>query len=240
MANIKKSEKPMVKKTLKARKLKTAAVAEITEEISQKQSEIKSIKKNNLGFVIKLLVVILIGSGVFFLAQKYRGLVIAGVVDGHPITRWELNARLYNRYGKTALDEIVTEQLLYEQAAKNGVTVSSKEIAAEVAANEQQFGGKKQLMDMAKQAGINDQAQLNEFFKLKLTIKKLQDKLFKVEVTTDEVKKYYDENKQYLGNKKFEEVQKDITDQLVQQKVQQQFTDWFGNIRKEAKVNTYI
>lgn len=230
----------MVKKTLKKRKATTAVVEELTEKIAEKQQEIKTAKKNNLGFIIKLLLIILVGSGVFLLAQKYKGVVIAGVINNHPVSRLELNSRLMNRYGKTALDEIVTEQLLYEQAAKNGITVSDKEIQDEVTANETQFGGKEQLMEMAKQAGINDTKQLNEFFKLKLTIKKLQDKLFKAEVTEEEIKKYYDENKQYLGNKKLDEIKKDITDQLMQQKVQQQFTEWFGNIRKEAKVSTFI
>jgi hypothetical protein len=228
----------MVKKTLK--KHKVEKVEEINEMISEKTSEIKAAKKFNLGFVIKLVLVILVGSAIFLLAQKYKNLVIAGVVNNKPISRFELMSRLNSRYGKTAFDEIVTERLIYEQATKNGVTVSAKEIQDEVAANEKQFGGKTQLMDMAKQAGINDTAQLNEFFKLKLTIKKLQDKLFKAEVTTVEVKKYYDDNKQYLGDKKFEDVQKEITDQLVQQKIQTQFTDWFGKIRTDSKINSYI
>ena len=238
MATVKKTEKPMVKKIMK--KNKSAVVADLSEKISEKQSEIKAVKKNNLGFVIKLILVILVGTGIFLLAQKYRGLVIAGVVNNRPVSKWELNARLNNRYGKTALDEIVTEQLLYEQATKNGITVSDKEITDETTANETQFGGKDQLMEMAKQAGINDDKQLKEFFKLKLTIKKLQEKLFKAEVSDEEIKTYYDENKQYLGDKKLEEAKKDITDQLVQQKVQTQFTEWFGNIRKEAKVESYI
>lgn len=238
MANIKKSEKPMVKKTLKSRK--SNKIEEINEKISEKQSEIKSVKNNNLGFVIKIALIVLVGAGVFFLAQKYRGLVIAGVVNNHVVYKWDLNSRLNNRYGATALDEIVTEQLLYEQANKNSITVSDKELQDEVTANETQFGGRPQLMEMAKQAGINDDKQLNEFFKLKLTIKKLQEKLFQAEVTDEEIKTYYDENKQYLGDKSFEELKSDITEQLKQQKIQTQFTEWFGNIRKEAKIDSYI
>ena len=238
MASITKTDKKMVKKIIKKRK--PAVVAELTEKIAEKQIELKEVKKNNLGFVIKLLAVVIVGAGVFFLAQKYRGVVIAGSVNNHTITKWALNERLSTRYGQTAFDEIVTEQLIYQEAAKNGVTVSDKEIQDEVAANEKQFGGKQQLMDMAKQAGITNNSQLNDFFKLKLTIKKLQDKLFKAEVTTEEVKKYFDDNKQFMTGKKFEDVQKDITDQLVQQKIQTQFTEWFGNIRKAAKITSYI
>lgn len=228
----------MVKKVLK--KHKAAKLEEVSEQIAEKESQLNNIKKNNLNFVVKLVLIVLVGAGIFLLAQKYRGVFIAGVINNKTVTRWELNTRLNNRYGKTAFDEIITEQLLFQQATKNGIVVSDKEIQDEVAVNEKQFGGKTQLMDMAKQAGINDEKQLNEFFKLKITIKKLQEKLFKAEVKDEEVKKYYDENKQLMGDKKFDEIKKEIADQLMQQKIQTQFTEWFGKIRTESKITSFI
>lgn len=228
----------MAKKTIKPRS--EEKVMEISERLNEKEGELKQVKRFNTGFMIKLIAVVLIGTAVFLLAQKNRGLIIAGTVNNKPITRMALNSRLSERYGKTAFDEIVTEELIKDQAVKNGITVSPKEIQDEIAANEKQFGGKDKLMETAKQAGINNDSELNSFFQLKLTIKKLEEKLFKADVKDADIQKYFDDNKQFLGGKKFDEVKADIKAQLEQQSIQQQFTDWFGKIRNEAKINSYI
>ena len=228
----------MAKRTVKP--LKEEKIADISSRLTEKEAELKTVKKINTGFIIKLLVVVLIGTAVFLLAQKNRGLILAGTVNNTPITRFALNSRLNDRYGSTAFDEMVTEELIKEQAAKNNIVVSPKEIQDEVATNEAQFGGKDQLMATAKQAGINNAAQLNDFFKLKLTIQKLEQKLFTASVKDADIQKYFDDNKSYFTGKKFEEVKETIKAQLEQQSIQQQFTDWFGKIRSAAKISSYL
>ena len=76
-----------------------------------------------------------IGIGVVVLALvaflvTNNGLFVAAVVDGHPIFRWDLNSILMSRYGTQTLEEMISEQLVAEQAQKAGVTVTQAEMDA--------------------------------------------------------------------------------------------------------------
>ncbi|KKT44318.1 MAG: Bacterial trigger factor like protein [Candidatus Collierbacteria bacterium GW2011_GWF2_44_15] len=234
---VKKTVRKSVKKAVPAKSRKT----EIIKDIQAKNAEIKVVKKNNMSFVIKLIAVILLGTAAFLLAQKYRSVFVAGMVNTRPVTKWELNRRLVERYGKVAFDEIVTEVLLMDAAKENGVTVSKQEIEAEVALNETNYGGKDALREMAKTAGITTDKQLNDFFELKLTVSKLQEKLFPEEVTDEEIKTYYDENKELVyKDKSLDDVKEEIKSQLLQQKVSQKFSEWFGKLREDAKISNFM
>ncbi|KKU27220.1 MAG: Bacterial trigger factor like protein [Candidatus Collierbacteria bacterium GW2011_GWE1_46_18] len=234
---VKKTVRKSVKKAVPAKSRKT----EIIKDIQAKNAEIKVVKKNNMSFVIKLIAVILLGTAAFLLAQKYRSVFVAGMVNTRPVTKWELNRRLVERYGKVAFDEIVTEVLLMDAAKENGVTVSKQEIEAEVVLNETNYGGKDALREMAKTAGITTDKQLNDFFELKLTVSKLQEKLFPEEVTDEEIKTYYDENKELVyKDKSLDDVKEEIKSQLLQQKVSQKFSEWFGKLREDAKISNFM
>lgn len=226
--------------TRKTSAAKQAHVSNILSQLKTKKAELKKSQKRSTGFIIKLLAIILIGSAVFLLAKKYRSFFVAGTVNNHPITRWELNKKLQDSYGKTAFDEMVSEYLLKDAAKKNGITVSQNEIDEKVASAAAQYGGKDQLMQMAQSAGINTDSQLNQFFEMQLIVQKLEDKLFKVSITDDEIQKYYDDNKDYLGNKKLDEVRDQIKQQLTSQKLSDQFSQWFSDLRQKANIQDYL
>ncbi len=228
------------KKLKKISKPMAEEVQEIKHELSEKKSELKATQKNNLNLIIKVVAVIILGTGLFLLAKKYRGVFIAGMVNTHPVTKMELVSRMEERYGQMAFDEIVSEYLLLDAAKKNGIVVSPKEIDAEIATNEAQLGGKDALRQMAKTAGIATEQQLRNFFSLKLTVTKLQEKLFPETVTDEEIKKYFDENKEVFAKKKIEEVKEDIRTQLLQQKVAEKFSAWFTQLRSDAKIVNYL
>lgn len=226
-------------KTIKKAK-KNQEISNLVEKIEAKEVELTTTKNTNLQFVLKLAVILLIGIGAYLIASKNKNLFIAGSVGNSYITRYELNQRLNQRYGAATLDEIISEKILFDQAQKNNIVVSDDDIKAEITVNENQFGGREQLMTMAKQAGINDEKQLNDFFKLKLTITKLQEKLFPAEISDEEVQKYYDDNKTYYGEKKLEEVKAEIITALKAQKSQTDFSTWFEKVRTESQVNSYL
>jgi len=229
-------------KMKKVKKLSTIKeeVKEIKEELTEKKTELKSTQKTNLNNVIRLLGVIIVGVGLFLAAKKYRGVFVAGMVNTHPITKMELVSRMEERYGQAAFDEIVSEYLLMDAAKKNGILVTANEIDAEIATNEAQLGGKDALRQMAKTAGITTEDQLRKFFNLKLTVTKLQEKLFPETVTDEEIKKYFDENKEVYAKKKYEEVKDSIRTELAQQKVAEKFSSWFTKLRTDAKIFNYL
>ena len=68
-------------------------------------------------FLVKLLFVVIFGTLLYFLALKYRG--FSGcTINSMPVSRLELNAKMSERYGKQAFEEIVNEKLLASEIKK--------------------------------------------------------------------------------------------------------------------------
>ena len=196
-------------------------------------------KKSYIGSISKVLLVVFVGAVVYLLAQKYRGVFVAGMVNNKIISRWELNQRLLKNYGKTVLDEMTNETILRDEAKKNGVTVVKKDIDDEVTSIKAKTGGDEAFKAALQQYGI-DETQLRDRVEISLFQRKLAEKLFKVDVTDAEVKKYFDDNAASFKDKKFDDVKADIKTSLIQQKVQQQFNDWFDKLRKGTNVSSFI
>src|SRR3989344_4169183 len=96
-------------------------------------------------FFVVLALVVLLGSLLVLGAKKYKGLVIAGKVNGQVITRWQLEKSLNDRYSKQTLDDLAGTILVQQLAKENGVTVTDEDVNNEIAATEQRLGGKEAL-----------------------------------------------------------------------------------------------
>lgn len=199
----------------------------------------EGVKRNNPKFITYLVIVILLGVALFLLAKKYRGLVIAGMVNTTPVTRMELEKALVDRYGKATLDDLIAQKLLQQLAKQNQVTVTKEDIQTETKALEDKLGGKEALQASMERFGI-DQAKLDEEISSVILQKKLSAKLFNVNVTDAEVTKYYNDNKALFDKKTFDEVKDDIKKTLIDQKLQEQFSSWFADQQKKAKIQIFI
>ena len=224
--------KPRSKKSVRVIK-KLRAVPE------QSFSEVKVVKRPPFGFIVKLLLVIALGSILYLLAQKYRGQFLAGTVNSSPITRWELNQKMAEKYGKTTLDEIINERLLNAELKKNNIVVTDKEVSDEVAKIIKDYGGQEAFKAALTQYGLTED-KAKDSVKQSLSLKKLIEKSYTITVTDDQVKKYFDDNKTLFAGKKFEDVTAEIKDTLYQQAVYTKTQEWFTGIRKTAKIVTYL
>lgn len=220
----------------------TKKASQISPEVAEDLSEFSFTtpsKKQPVPFFAKLLVLVLIGVAIFWVVRKYRGSIIAAVVNKAPIMRYELNQKLVERYGQTVLDEMVNERLLGQLAKKEGITVTSEDIQKERDALKERLGGEENLQTALQQYGLTE-ADLNSQITLKLYQQRLAEKLFKVEVSDEEVKTFFDDNKTLYEGKKFDDVKGEIKESLKQQKLQQEFSQWFEEQRKAAQIQTYI
>lgn len=227
MAN--KSEK---KKTVKV--IKPLRQSEMSETIST-----NNVNKSPFPFVTKLLLVAILGTLLYFLALKYRGLFLAGTVNSTPITRYELNSKLVSQYGQKALDELVNEKLLAAEIKKNQITVTDEEVKTEVDKLVMQYGGEESYKAALEQFNLTEE-KAKDSIKQSLSFKKLVEKTTKIEISDEAVKKNFEDNKKAYDGKKFEEVSASIKDSLYQQELFTKSQEMFTKIRQEAKINTYI
>ncbi len=226
------------KKAVKViKKMRTAPVLAASETITSKTAT--KAKNPKVILFVKVLLILAIGAVVFLLAQKYRGVFVAGTVNKSIISRIELNNKMAEKYGKQTLEEIISERLLEENLQKNKITVTDKEVSDELAKIKEQYGGEEQFKTAIAQYGMTEK-QAEDSIKQSIGLKKLIEVSYKIEITDDQVSKYYEENKESYSGKKLEEVTNDIKDALYQQELYTKSQEWYSQIRKDAKVNSYL
>ena len=196
----------------------------------------KTFSKKTL--VILLAIVLAAGIGTI-MAKRYKNLVIVGKVNGLIVSRWELEKALNDRYAKTVFDDLASTTLLKQLAKTNDIVVSRDELKKEIEATETRLGGKEALQATLDRLGYS-QTRFEEEMKTQVTVRKLAEKLFKIEVTDQEVAKFYDDNKTLFPDKTLDDVKLDIFQNLTEQKLQQQFTTWFQEEKGKAAIQSYL
>jgi len=190
-------------------------------------------------FFVKLLLVIAIGVVVFLLVQKNKSLFIVGTVNKSPISRWELNTKMAQKYAAQTFEEIVSERILTENLRKNKITVTDKEVQDELAKIKQQYGGDEQFKTAIAQFGMTEAKALASI-KQSIGLKKVIEKLNNIEITDTAIAKYFTDNKTSYAGKKLEEVSAEIKEILTQQEIYTKSQEWYTRVRNDAKVSSFL
>lgn len=111
-------------------------------------------------------------------------------VDGVPITREELAARLIRKQGVAELEQIIKERIVERVAKQHGLAVSKEEIDEELDQIIRGYGSREAFLeDLAKRR--SDEAYVREWLKNQL----LLEKAIALDVTERDLEKYYREHK---------------------------------------------
>ena len=78
---------------------------------------------------------------------------IVATVNGKPLTRDQLSAVALSLYGRAALDALISEEVVRQEAAKQGITLSREEVEAYV-----KKSAREQLDEIARRGGAKDLA----------------------------------------------------------------------------------
>lgn len=182
-----------------------------------------------------LLIVILV---IIALVWKFKGNFIAAMVNGQPISRWQLNGRLVKKFGDQTLDSIINERLILAAARQKGIFVKSEEIENKVKQIETRLNGKISLDDALKAQGLT-----KEDFRKELEIQVSIEKLFEKDATvsSNEIDDYMKKNSQvYKSATDPAVINQEIKSILAQQKINDLFEKWFADIQKNAKITKFL
>lgn len=151
---------------------------------------IRILRNNKVQFTIGgiILVVVALVVGLGFSKQE----TIASI-DGEKITKDELYDVLVGQYGATTLSALIDNKIIEIEADKEKITVSAKEIEDEYNAYVDSYGGEEALSAALKQSGISEddlKVDIENYFKLEKLLEP------RVEITEEELKTYFDENKE--------------------------------------------
>ena len=179
--------------------------------------------------------VILIIVALFFA----KGLFVAATVNGSPTSRLSVIAELEKQGGKQALEAIIDKKLIETELNKKGVSASKEEVDAEIEKIKTQVASQGGTLE----AALAQQGLTEEKLREQITIQKKLEKLLadKVAVSEAEIDAYIKDSKATLPKDvKMEDFRKQISDQLKQQKFQQEAQKWVSDLTTNAKIKYYV
>lgn len=118
------------------------------------------------------------------------------VVNGEKITQDDFVQIAASFDGAHVLDQMIAEKLVSQKAREEGLSVSDEEYEAELAVLKEQFPNEEMFELVLEQQGMSE-----ETFRKQIEMNLLLEKMLapKIEVSDEEVKEYFEENKEMFG-----------------------------------------
>jgi hypothetical protein len=142
-----------------------------------------------------------------------------------------------------ALEMLINTELLKQEAANRGISVSEEDVNTRLETLKTDVGGEEVLNERMAEFGINKKTLLRDI-KNELTIQKLLDEVFKeksVAVTEEEIVAFYDQaGGAEAGLPGLDEVRTQIETQLKATKEQGVVTAYIEELRGKATIETLI
>lgn len=204
---------------------------ESNEELSEMETrDIRISKKAILIFGIVVLVLLL--------GYYCKGVFFAAMVDGSPITRLEVIRVLEKSSGKQALESLVVQKVLANEAKKRGITVSDDEITAETKRISDSVAAQGATLEAAlKQQGVS----LEDFSKQLVTQIQVEKMLGdKIAVSPAEVDAYIAAQKYDIPSDKLAAAKVEIAETLKTAKTTKEGKAFVDALRAAARVTVFV
>lgn len=188
--------------------------------------------------IIKIALIVAILLVVAGLLYTFKGLFVAAIVNGHPITRYTVIKELERQGGKDALENLIDRQLIKQEAAAQHITISDDDVNKQIKNFEDQYNTGGQTLDSALEAENLTRDDLRQQIIIRLEIEKMLGD--KANVTDEEVNKYITDNKVAIQQGQEDETKAAIKDQLHQQKLADQSQQLLNDLRTKAKIRDFV
>lgn len=212
-------------------------------EIVQKKADVKklsltspSIRRNLL--IMAVLIVAIVG----VLLYQNKGLFVAATVNGKPISRIAVISSLEKQGGRAALDSMVTEILIQQEAQKQGKSIAQEEIDEELGKIEESVKELGQPLDdlLALQGMTKDQ------LIQQIRIQKLIEKLLtdQVTVTDEEITQSVNEALlaavEPISASDEAKLKVDTRAVLIQERVSERFPQWLEELKAKSSIKEFV
>lgn len=186
----------------------------------------------------KLIIVLVVFCLALFLFN-YKHLFVVVLVNNRPITRLALVRELEKQAGQQALDTLIIKSLILQEADKQNIRIGQERIEEKIRQIEEQVKSQGADLDVLLQNQGQTRKGLREEIKIQLIIEEILGK--DIEITEEELKNYFEENKEFLGeDASFEEMKESLKEQLRQQKTNNKISTWLEELKKNAKINYFL
>lgn len=201
-----------------------------TPEPAPKGSEKKS-RWGLILFGVALLIILV------FALTKNKNLIIVATVDGQPLWRSAFEQRVVSQVGKKTLEDMISEQLILNEAKKRGVSVTENDVNAKIAEIEKTLPKGTSLSDALAGQGMT-MSDLNRQVTLQLTLEKLVGNDFPI--SDKEISTYLEQNKDFLQATDEASMTQEAKQAILNDKRNSKFKELFDNLQKNAQVNRFL
>ncbi|MDO8443124.1 MAG: SurA N-terminal domain-containing protein [bacterium] len=167
-----------------------------------------------------------------------KGLFIAAMVNGSPISRLSVIQELERNSGKAALESLIVKKLINNEANKNDIKVTDDEVNIEIANAEAQIKSQGGTLEEA----LASQGMTLEILKKQIAIQKKLEGLLadKIQVTDADKEKFIADNK--IEIPKGEEVSYDnqITQEIKQQKLNAESKTFVDSLKAANTIRYFV
>jgi parvulin-like peptidyl-prolyl isomerase len=191
--------------------------------------------KRRFPIVKVAIIVIVIGLVAIFVSNK--GLLVAAVVNGKPIYRWQLNSVMTSRYGQQTLDSMVSQRLVDEEAKKADITVTQAEIAKKESDLVVSLGGNVSLDDVLAYQGMT-KADFEDQIRLQLTVEKLLGK--DITITDAQITDYIATNSSTLTATDEAGLKEEAKQAIFSQELNSKLQTWFADVKAKASILRFL
>ncbi len=182
-----------------------------------------------------LAIIILVGT--FLVLTK--SLFVAALVNGRPVSRIAVIKALEKQGGSDVLNTLIERSLIFQEAGRAGVKVADDAINTQIASIEEILKGQNLTLEEALAARGQTKKDLLDQIRIQKTVEAILSQ--KINVSEEDIAKYFEENKQLLDEgAKLEDVKEDIRQQLFQQKLNAEYTKWVEELKAKSKILYFV
>jgi foldase protein PrsA len=193
--------------------------------------------KRKIAISVKSAVVVALILVLGSLIYVYKGVFVAATINGNPISRLAVVKELEKMSGKATLDSLITRQLLADEAAKKGITVSADEVNAEIAKIEESLKSQNETLENALKGQNMTRADLeNQIILTKKAEKLVADK---IAVSDKDVDDYIANNPMFFQGEQDAASKEQIRERLKQQKFGTEVTGFIDALKAQASIHIF-
>ncbi len=187
----------------------------------------------------RLIVGVLVLAILLLLAYTQKGLAVAALVNGSPISRLSVVKELEKQAGKQVLDDMITKKLIATEIQKQHVVVASADIDAEMKKIEDQVTGQGGTLAQA----LAQQGMTEESLREQITIQKeleivLADQTM---VSDDEVTEYLKGNTTApVKGMSSDDAKNQAREQLKSKKFSTAANTWLSALKNKATIDYFV
>lgn len=194
----------------------------------------------NKKITISMRTATIVGIVIVVLAALFaiKGLFIAAMVNGSPISRLSVIQELEKNSGKAALESLIVERLISNEADKKDIDITDDQVNAELGKVEAQIKAQGGTLDEA----LASQGMSLETLKKQIVIQKELEALLadKIQVTDADKEKFIADNK--IKIPKGEEVSYDsqIVQEIKQQKLNAESKTFIDSLKAANTIRYFV